>query len=168
MSDDGKLLICLRPEEAEVRTHAQHAGTLSGCVASDTRDYVRLQENAKESGAWYDLTSSAFSNVRYGYIYHYYAAMTNLFASLCIVRSSLPQAHLLDTATYSLPVPRLRTQGRNYNSMRLLLRDNLLLNSQHTAKVFRLLRTRTRTTAHAPPHTHTLTPDCPPMWSHRF
>jgi hypothetical protein len=31
--------------------------------------------------------------------------------------------------------------------MRLLLRDNLLLNSQHTAKVFRLLRTRT--TAHA-------------------
>jgi hypothetical protein len=92
VSDDGKLLICLRPEEAEVRTHAQRAGTLSGCVASDLmRDYVRLQENAKESGAWYDLTSSAFSNVRYGYIYHYYAAMTNLFASLCIVRSSLPK-----------------------------------------------------------------------------
>lgn len=86
--------------------HAQRAGTLSGCVSSDMRDYVRLQENAKESGAWYDLTSSAFSNLRYGYIYHYYAAMTNLFASLCIVRSSLSQAYG-GGATSTLPVPTL-------------------------------------------------------------
>jgi hypothetical protein len=159
VSDDGKLLICLRPEEAEVRTHARttRRHTIDR-VASDMRDYVRPQ-NAKESGAWYDLTSSAFSNLRYGYIYHYYAAMTNLFASLCIVRSSLSQPMAMMPLQPSR-FPRyfcslLRTQGRNYNSMRLLLRDNLLLNSQHTAKVFRLLCTHhTHTHTH---HTHTHT-----------